>query len=327
MTSFLDPPPPLPHDALKPAGVQAVRIESLLTDYFWISALVFILVMGAFVIALVRREKPDEPEKTEPSPEALRPKRRAIAGATAVTAVTLVVMLVMSIVTGRALASIPKNDAIQIEVTGRKWWWQFDYADADPSKIITTSWEIHVPVNRPVEFTLKSADVIHSFWVPSLDGKRDAIPGKRSTLVLRADKPGRYEGQCAEFCGTQHANMRFVIVAESQEEYDAWRMKALTPGKAPADELTQKGQDVFMKSRCQVCHTIAGTGARGTVGPPLTHVGSQKRIVQGTAPNNRGHLAGWIVDPNGLKPGVAMPANPLSPDDLQALLAYLGSLQ
>jgi cytochrome c oxidase subunit II len=304
---------------MAPAGIQAERIDDLFWAFTDVSAVVFVLVVGALVLALARRKTPDDREKTEK-------KEKVVAGAAVLTVVALLVLLVMSIVTSRAMASLSPKDAIQIEVTGRKWWWQFDYADADPSKIITTSYEIHIPVGRPVEFTLKSADVIHSFWVPALDGKRDAIPSKRSTMILRADKPGRYEGQCAEFCGVQHANMRFVVVAESQEAYDAWRMKALTPAKAPADDLQKKGLDVFMKSRCQVCHTIAGTEARGGIGPGLTHVASQKKIAQ-TLDNNPGHLAGWIVDPQGIKPGVAMPRTPLPPDELQALVAYLGSLQ
>lgn len=299
-----------------PAGIQAERIDDLFWAYTDVSAVVFVLVIGALVFALARKKTPDDPDK----------KTKVVTGATVLTVLTLLVLLVLSVVTSRAMASLSPKDAIQIEVTGRKWWWQFDYADADPSKIITTSYEIHIPVGRPIEFTLKSADVIHSFWVPALDGKRDAIPSKRGTMVLRADKAGRYEGQCAEFCGVQHANMRFVVVAESQEEFDAWRMKALTPAKAPSEDIQKKGLEVFMKSRCQVCHTIAGTEARGAIGPALTHIASQKKIAQ-TLDNNPGHLAGWIVDPQGIKPGVTMPRTPLPPDELQALIAYLGSLQ
>lgn len=303
--------------ALEPAGVQAAHVEELFWGYFDVAALVFILVLGALVVALAKRRTPDAPERKKP----------VVIGATVITAVTLVVLLVMSVVTGRALASIAHADAVKVDVTGYRWWWKFEYPDAEPSKIVTTTYELHVPVGRPIELRLRAADVIHSLWVPSLSGKRDLIPGKNTTLLLRADRPGRYEGMCAEFCGLQHANMRFVVVAETQEQFDAWRAAALAPARPPADAVAQRGQDVFMKSRCPVCHTIAGTEARGTVGPPLTHVASRRTIGQGTAPNEVGHLAGWIVDPQSTKPGIVMPGTPFASEDLMALLAYLGGLR
>jgi cytochrome c oxidase subunit 2 len=186
---------------------------------------------------------------------------------------------------------------------------------------------MHVPVGRTVEVKLASADVIHSFWVPSLAGKRDAIPGKSSSMVIRADAPGRYEGQCAEFCGTQHANMRFVVVAESEDEFRAWMAHSLSPAVTPDDPVKLQGQQVFQKSRCIACHAIGGTEAFATIGPDLTHVASRRELAMGTIPNSPGHLAGWIVEPQSTKPGVIMPGTPLAADDLNALITYLGSLR
>jgi cytochrome c oxidase subunit 2 len=317
-----------PHSALAPAGVQSTHISELFWGYFDVTALVFILVIGALVTALVRKPRPGEPPKTEPSDDALRPKRRAVGTATALTVITLVVLLVLSVVTGRALASLSTENAVQIKVVGHRWWWEVWYPDAaQASNTFRTAYEIHVPVGRPVILELESTDVIHSFWVPSLHGKRDLIPGKKTTFVFRTDQPGRYEGMCAEYCGTQHANMRFVVVAEPQADYDAWLAHSRQPAPAPTNEREQRGLEVFRTNKCAVCHAIGGTDAFGTVGPDLTHVASRHALAMGTIGNDRGHLAGWIVDPQGTKPGVIMPGSPLPPDDLDALLTYLGSLK
>jgi cytochrome c oxidase subunit 2 len=313
--------------ALEPAGVQSQRIADLFWSYSYIAAVVFVLVTGALVTAIVRRRAPGHDDKSELSEAEIRPRRRAVSVATVVTAVTLIVMLFLSVATSRALASLSTKDAITVEVIGHKWWWEFQYPASVAGTHFTTAYEMHVPVGRPVEVKLASADVIHSFWVPSLNGKRDAIPSKRSSLVLQADQPGRYEGQCAEYCGTQHANMRFVVVAESQAEFEAWTARSLAPAVTPDDPVKLQGQQVFQKSRCIACHAIGGTEAFATVGPNLTHVASRREIGMGTLPNGPGHLAGWIVDPQAAKPGVIMPGTPLEPDDLIALITYLGSLK
>jgi cytochrome c oxidase subunit 2 len=182
-------------------------------------------------------------------------------------------------------------------------------------------------VGRAVELRLIAPDVIHSFWVPSLSGKRDAIPGKDAVLLLQADKPGVYEGQCAEFCGTQHANMRFLVVAESPERFLAWRDHQLQSAAPPTEPLRRHGEQVFMTSRCRTCHAISGTEAFGTVGPDLTHVASRRRLAMGTIENDRAHLKRWLVDPQAAKPGVQMPATPLGAEDERALLAYLEGLK
>ncbi len=315
-----------PNSMLSPGGIQAEHIKDLFVTYLDVAAIVFVLVMGALVIALVRREKPDEPERTEPSPEALKPKKRAVGAATAMTVLTLLVLLVLSIVTSRALASLSPKDAIKIHVTGKQWWWKVTYPGEVAGTQFDTANEIHVPVGKTIELHLASADVIHSFWVPSLHGKRDLIPGKNGTFVFRADEPGRYEGQCAEFCGTQHANMKIVVVAEKEDEFRAWLEHQKAPAVTPTDPLTQSGQEVFLKSRCIACHSISGTEAYGTVGPDLTHVAS-RRIIAASSSVTPGHLAGWVANPQSVKPGTQMPANALAPEDLNALVAYLGSLR
>jgi len=316
-----------PHSAFDRAGVQSDRIADLFWTYFDISALVFVLVLGALVVAVFRRTRPDAPERSVPSVEAERPKRRAVGIATAFTVVTLIAMLFLSVKTSRALASLGTKDAISVSVVGHKWWWEFQYPASVAGLHFTTAYEMHIPVGRPVEVKLESHDVIHSFWVPSLHGKRDAIPGKKGSLVLQADRPGRYEGQCAEFCGLQHANMRFVVVAESDEDFKKWLAHSLTPAVTPDDPVKLQGQEVFMKSRCSVCHAISGTDAFATVGPNLTHLASRRELAMGTLPNTPGHLAGWIVDPQSTKPGVPMPGTPLPPEELNALLTYLRSLE
>jgi cytochrome c oxidase subunit 2 len=316
-----------PHDALAPQGLHAHRIADLFWSYSYVSAVVFVLVTGALVLAVTRRRSPDVAEKSEMPETALRPRERYVGAASAITAMTLVVLLVLSVMTSRALASMSTKDAISVEVIGHKWWWEFQYPAAVAGTHFTTAYEMHIPVGRPVEVKLSSADVIHSFWVPSLNGKRDAIPSKHSSIVLQADQPGRYEGQCAEFCGTQHANMRFVVVAESEADFKAWMAHALTPAVTPDDPVKLQGQQVFQKSRCITCHAIGGTDAFATVGPNLTHVASRRELAMGTIPNGPGHLAGWIVDPQSTKPGVVMPGTPLAPEDLNALITYLGSLK
>jgi cytochrome c oxidase subunit 2 len=315
------------HDALAPKGLEANRIADLFWSYSYVCAIVFVLVTGMLVLAITRRRTPDAMDRSELPPAALRSRERVVGAASTVTVITLIVLLVLSVATSRALASLDTKDAITVEVTGHKWWWELTYPASVAGMQFTTAYEMHIPVGKPIQVKLASADVIHSFWVPSLQGKRDAIPTKHATLVLQADEPGRYEGQCAEFCGTQHANMRFVVVAESEADFKAWMAHSLSPAVTPDDPVKLQGQQVFQKSRCVACHTISGTDAFATVGPNLTHVASRHAIAMGTLPNGPGHLAGWIVDPQSTKPGVVMPGTPLEPDDLNALITYLGSLK
>jgi cytochrome c oxidase subunit 2 len=192
---------------------------------------------------------------------------------------------------------------------------------------VITANEIHIPVGKPVHIRLASRDVIHSFWVPDLHGKKDLIPGKDTDLWLRADRAGVYRGQCAEFCGWQHAHMALLVIAEPQDRFDAWLASQRQTPPPPSTPLGQRGRAVFESQACPLCHTVAGTQANGSAGPDLTHLASRRTIAAGTLPNTIGSLGGWIVDPQSTKPGNRMPAVTLHADDLQALLAYLETLR
>jgi len=313
--------------ALEPAGTQAEQIRRLFDGYLGVSILVFILVMGALVVGLRRERREDEPPHEESPPDVMKRKARVVGSATAVTVVTLVVLLVMSVVTGRALASLTPRDALAIEITGHRWWWDVKYPDAISSNAVRTAYEIHVPLGRPVELRLVSHDVIHSFWVPSLGPKRDLIPGKPSTLVLRADRPGTFDGLCAEYCGLQHANMRLRVVVEPEREFQAWLTQMRAPAREPQTEREEHGRSVFLAGRCVACHAIVGTTAFAAVGPDLTHVGSRSAIAMGTLPNDVRSIRSWIEDPQHAKAGVIMPEGGISDGDLDDLALYLSSLR
>lgn len=318
-----------PQDALHPAGPQARHIGDLWNLTLALSVIVFIAVFAAFLFSLWRA--PRVPAAAEPDLSSLhKPERRvhkAIGWGVGIATVGLLVLLAADVFTSRALAHLPLKDAVNIELIGHQWWWEARYQYDDPSKTFTTANELHIPVGRPVVITLKSNDVIHTLWVPNLHGKRDLIPGRTAIIRIQADKPGTYRGQCAEFCGLEHAMMALLVMAEPNDKYEAWAAHQNSPAPQPSDAMALRGQQVFMGKTCVMCHAIGGTDAQGRLGPELTHLASRQTIAAGMFPNNRGHLAGWIADPQSLKPGVNMPGNALEPDDLQALLAYLETLK
>jgi cytochrome c oxidase subunit 2 len=285
---------------------------------------VFVLVVAALLWAAFRR-RPSEPPGPEPAGE--RGLTVAVASATGLTVLILFGFLVYDIVVGRQLTKNPGKEALQIRVTGHQWWWEVQYRDSLPQNWVTTANEIHIPVGRPVVFELRSTDVIHSFWPPSLSQKRDLIPGNVNSLWFQADTPGVYRGQCAEYCGLQHAKMAFLVVAQRPDSFASWLARQRDTALTPTEEQTRRGQEVFLTSTCVMCHAISGTPAGSRIGPDLTHLASRRTIAAGTLPNTRGNLAGWILDPQRIKPGTKMPANQLDPADLQALLAYLESLK
>lgn len=321
--------PPTPQDALHAAGPQAAHIGDLWNFTLGLCTLVFVLVLGACLVALWRA--PKVPQRTAPDMTSLaQPERRVhrvVGWGVGVSIVGLLALLAADVFTSRALARLPLRDAVNIELVGHQWWWEARYQYDDPSKNFVTANELHIPVGRPVVITLRSNDVIHSLWVPNLHGKRDLIPGRTAVLRFQADKPGTYRSQCAEFCGLEHAMMALLVVAEPSSVYEAWAMHQNASATPPADALAQRGQQVFQGKTCVMCHTVSGTEAQGKFGPDLTHLASRSTIAAGMFPNNRGHLGGWIADPQSLKPGVNMPSNALEPDDLQALLAYLETLK
>ncbi|HEU4523477.1 MAG TPA: cytochrome c oxidase subunit II [Gemmatimonadales bacterium] len=311
------------HSAHAPAGPQAMLLDRLGDLMYAIAAVVFAMVVIAMLVAVFRRR--GEGESLE---EPVRERRMAmvVAAAAAATVAALVTVLLLSFGTGRRLTA-PPPDALQVRVTGRQWWWEVEYRDSVANRWATTANEIHVPVGRPVVFQLRGGDVIHSFWVPNLGVKRDMIPGQETSIWFQADTPGVYRGQCAEFCGYQHAKMAFLVVAEPPAEFIAWLDRQRDTARTPADSLARRGQEVFLSSSCVMCHAVGGTPAGSRIGPNLTHLAGRGTIGAGALPNTRGHLAGWIVDPQQIKPGVRMPPNALEPQDLQALLAYLETLR
>jgi cytochrome c oxidase subunit II len=317
---------------LDPAGPQARTIASLWDVFLWLSVAVFVLVIGGFAAATVRavrrrrREGAGDPLAADPGSE--RRMIRAVIASGAVTVILLFGLLVASIRSGSALAALESDpDPLAVRVTGRQWWWQIEYEREDPTASATTANELHVPVGRAVHLELTSADVIHSFWVPSVHGKKDLIPGRINRTWLRIDEPGVYRGQCAEFCGLEHARMAITIHADPPDVFAAWLAHQREPAAPPASAQAVRGLQVFTGSPCVLCHTIAGTTAGGRLGPDLTHVASRSTLAAGTLANTTGNLAGWILDPQHIKPGVRMPATSLAPADYHALLAYLGGLR
>jgi cytochrome c oxidase subunit II len=318
-----------PQDIFAPGGPQAAH----LLDLWWVMlaacGVVLLAISIAFVWAILRA--PRATAATPPdlsslaSPE--RGARIAVAIAVAVSALGLVFLMLASFMTDRALARLAPPD-LQVDVTGHQWWWDLKYTDpTEPSKSFTTANELHVPVGKNVLLRLRADDVIHSFWVPNLAGKKDLIPGREATLVFKADKAATYRGQCAEFCGLQHAKMALLVIAEPPEKYEAWAAAQRKPAPEPSSAEQKRGRELFASGRCAMCHAIQGTQAAARRAPDLTHLASRKTLAAGLLPNTVGHLAGWILDPQGIKPGVNMPANPMPPEDLRALLAYLGGLQ
>jgi cytochrome c oxidase subunit 2 len=310
---------------LSPAGLQASSIQHLWSLMLWISVAVMAVVLTYVILAVRRgmRNRSDE----RPSMTSERALSRGVGIAVGTTVILLVGLLVASVWTGRVVGSLHASSAVTVEIIGHQWWWEIQYDDAVASRRVLTANEFHIPINRPVVLKVTSRDVIHSFWVPNLQGKRDLIPGYTTALWIQADRPGVFRGQCAEFCGLQHAHMALDVVVESDGEFEAWLEAMREPAPDPPDGAPRKGRDVFMQARCAGCHTIRGTDAAGQVAPDLTHLATRSTLGAGTVANTPDDLAAWILDPQSMKPGNQMPPNPLSSDDVKALVAYLETLR
>jgi len=254
-----------------PAGPQAERIHSLWIFQLIVATAVFILVIA--IAAFVTRRAARNTEVPPQDERSHRRLTRLVAAATAVTVLILFASFIYSLTTGRALASLPARTALNIEITGYQWWWNVEYVDTVPSRSVVTANEIHVPVGVPVQIIAKSHDVIHSFWVPNLHGKKDMIPGHTTATWFQADTAGLYRGQCAEFCGHQHAKMALWVIAEPRDAYEKWYAGQLATPSAPTDSVASAGQAVFMAKTCTMCHAIGGTLAGSRVG--LGPVGSE----------------------------------------------------
>jgi cytochrome c oxidase subunit 2 len=323
------PVPEAVHNALEPMGPQASHILDLWRVFVVTCTLVFAAILAVLLYVLWRTPRaqtgtpPDLSMLDRPEP---RPRRSVF---TAVVASTLLLMalVVASVFTDRALARLSLVDAVNIEVTAHQWWWTVRYLNGGPSDTFVTANEFHVPVGRPVVVSLKADDVIHSLWIPSLAGKKDLIPGRSATMQFRADKAGIYRGQCAEFCGYQHALMGLLITADPPAQYEAWVQAQKASAAEPIDPLAQRGKELFQSNSCAMCHAIQGTQANAQRAPDLTHLASRQTLAADTLRNTPQDLAAWISDPQQHKPGTNMPATPLSADDLGALVAYLGGLK
>ncbi|HEX6497153.1 MAG TPA: cytochrome c oxidase subunit II [Acidobacteriaceae bacterium] len=316
--------------SLNPVGPAAAHIEHTFSEMFWITTAVFCLVMIAIVIAVARRRHSlDDIPDPQPTGEASdRRATQAVGAAMFITVALLFVMLISSFRTSRALGAMNNDQALTINVYGHQWWWEVEYPnDNEPYKIVETANEIHVPVGVPIRIHGTSRDVIHSFWAPNVQGKRDLMPGYETEVMMQIDQPGRWRGQCAEYCGEQHAHMSFFFVAEPLKQFEQWMNAQAQTSSAATNAQTQHGQQVFLTHACVMCHTIRGTTAGARVGPDLTHLASRSTIAAGELPNSIGNLAGWILNPQSIKPGCRMPPNQISGSDLQDLLAYLETLR
>jgi cytochrome c oxidase subunit II len=303
---------------LHPASAAAGQIAWLWWFLLVVCALVFAAVLLLTALALVPR-RGQVSEGAAPREAALGDRFILVSGVF-LPAVVLVAILLASLRTQVALR-MPET-SLTIEVVGHQWWWEVRY----PDQRIVTANEIHIPAGEPVRLQLTSGDVVHSFWAPNLQGKTDMIPGVINEMWIEAARPGVYRGQCAEYCGMQHALMALEVVALPRAEFDEWVAARQAPRPPPATAEQRRGEEVFFQASCHNCHAIAGTPAVGARGPDLTHLGSRRTIGAAILPNNRGNLAGWISNPQALKPGNLMPRTHLEADDLQALIAYLENL-
>jgi cytochrome c oxidase subunit II len=310
---------------LRPGSEAAEKVEFLWWLTFWLSVIA-VLVVIAFIVQALRRSRAAAPEEAgeegiDKRPVPWGPRFIVIAGLV-VSGVVLAGTFAVSLRSLNALAGPPEDRELTIEVIARNWWWEVRY----PNGAVTAN-EIHIPVGRTVEVRLATADVIHSFWVPELNVKQDHVPGMDNRISLHAEEPGRYRGQCAEFCGLQHARMVFYVDAQPPEQFDQWLARESAPAASPTAPTASTGRDIFLRSSCAGCHAVRGTPAAGTLGPDLTHLASRETIAAGTLPLERETLTQFVRDAQDAKPGASMPPTEISPQELSAIVDYLMGLE
>jgi cytochrome c oxidase subunit II len=312
---------------LDPQGPGAARLAEHWWLMFALGTAIYLLVLVLLFAAILRRRRATS--DTPPDSAGGDTGRSwPIWGGILLPLVVIGITFGHSIFTLAAVESPQEHDYLKVRVVARRWWWEVHY----PAQGVTTANEIHLPVGQPVQVQLESADVIHSFWIPELHGKMDLIPTRINHITIQADEAGLYRGECAEFCGLQHAHMGFMVVAESEEEFNNWLAAQQQPAPVPGDALAAAGQQVFISANCIFCHSVKGLEDKPIdrsavdLGPDLTHLASRQTIAAGSLTQNRGNLAGWIVDAQHVKPGSLMPNQYLNSQDLQALIAYLESL-
>lgn len=316
----------IPLGYLDAAGTRADHIIGL-TWFTLIVSLLVCIVIAVLLWVGVRRAR-----TVEVSEVASVPVERGGDGLSWITygllisAIPLLVSLVWTMAALASASGPPAHPALTLDVTAHQWWWGVRYGSNNPSQIFDTANEIHIPVGEPVLVRLHGGDVIHSFWVPKLTGKTDTIPGQINLSWMEASHPGRYRGQCGEYCGPQHANMGFEVVAEPPADFERWRAAQLQPAPPPLTGAQARGLSV-VEYRCGLCHQVRGTRAGAVTAPDLTHLMSRRTIASGTLPNNAGNLAAWIQNAQELKPATLMPNQYLAGTQLSDVQAYLETLK
>ena len=311
--------------ALAPAADQAQAIARVWDAMFWPSVVIYLAVLIALGWALWRRRDVSG-DSADVQTRQVRRWTIALTGWTVLIALILTAYTALSFVQDRKLLARESNP-LRVHITGKQWWWQVEYLDSDPSRQVTTANELHLPAGRMTRIQLDSDDVIHSLWIPALNGKQDLIPGRHTELALTPRIVGRYRGECAEFCGLQHAHMVIPVTVESPAQFAAWYSAQQATAAAPASAAAARGKQDFESGSCAMCHAIAGTSAGSHVGPDLTHIASRPTLAAGALPNNARNLDAWLADPQAHKPGTNMP-NPQLPANVRAdLVAYLEGLR
>jgi cytochrome c oxidase subunit 2 len=308
-----------PQSTLHPTADFGSEIDRLFMTIVWWALGVFVVVETALIVALIKfRARPGAPV-----PKPVHGSTLLEISWTLAPAIVLIFIAVPTIRTIFRTDGPPVENAMQVEVIGHQWWWEFRYPDLG----IVTANEMRVPAGRPVTLVMTSEDVIHSFWAPKLGGKRDVMPGRTTRISFTPDSLGTFMGQCAEFCGESHANMRMRVMVEDSAGFAAWvaQEQSAPPAEATLSGDVAAGLGVFRTKGCIACHTVEGVAA-GVLGPNLTHVGSRTTIGSGILPNTAEGMARWIRDPVGEKPGSLMPPMPMTEEELSALVAYLQSL-
>jgi cytochrome c oxidase subunit 2 len=310
------------------AAVEDRQFLSLFWIFLAVCAFMYVLVIAFLILGIARARRTEanvvETGRHHQSHPLLR---STLIGWAALIGVGLFALAIASFVTDRSMARAATNEKLSVTVTGNQWWWDIVYNSADASKTLHTANELHLPVGVPTRILLDSNDVIHSFWVPSLGGKQDLIPGRENDITVVPTKTGIFRGQCAEFCGVQHAHMALVVVVEPYADFVKWWDHQLQPAPAPTTPLALAGYKYVTTGPCSACHNIGGTTASGQVAPDLTHLASRKSLAASTMPMSEGNLYGWVEDPQSIKPGVRMPTIDLEPEQLHAVVAYLETLK
>ena len=316
-----------PLSYLEGAGAQSAWVTPLLFFTILVSIVVTVLI-AALVLAGCLRARASGGDAATRAVQLTKGGRGVqwIWIGVCISMVPLLATLVWTVMALAHVGPVPRSPRLTLDVTARQWWWDVRYAGSPPDQIFRTANEIHVPVGEPVLLRLHGGDVIHSFWVPRLTVKMDVIPGQTNLAWIEAEEPGRYLGQCAEFCGAQHAHMAFAVVAEPRADFERWRRAQLQTAPPPSTPAQASGLALFA-FRCGVCHAVRGTEANASTAPDLTHLMSRATLAAGTLPNNPPSLAGWIENPQGAKPGALMPDQGLSARELNDVTAYLETLR